>query len=62
MNENEEEAELPALVEDTDRVNLGAVVQTCTETRMLNKLIKNFEKETGLKVRKVNRNQSVLMW
>jgi hypothetical protein len=50
------EGELPVSVQDTDKVNLGTVVSSCTEMRLLNKLIKNYEKETGNKIRKVNKS------
>jgi len=47
---------LPELVDDNDRVNLGAVVATCVDFKLFNKAIKNFEKESGVKIRKVNKN------
>lgn len=43
-------------------MNLGAVISSCTEQKLLNKLIKSFEKESGMKVRKVNKTQSLLIW
>ena len=53
---------LPEVVEDSDRVNLGSVVQSCLEPKLFTKLIKNFERESGVKVRRVNKNQSNLVW
>ena len=55
-------ADVPMHVQDSDRVNLGTVVSSCQEKGLLNKLLKNIEKEMGIKVRKVNKTQSVLVW
>lgn len=52
----DDEQDLPANIEDTDRVNLGTVIATSREFRLLNKMVKSFEQETGTKVRKVNKN------
>ena len=58
----EHAGDVPMHVQDSDRVNLGTVVSTCQEKGLLNKLLKTIEKEMGIKVRKVNKTQSVLVW
>jgi len=48
--------DLPKNVEDVDRVNLGNVVTAATP-RLFNKILKSFEKDYGLKMRKISKNQ-----
>ena len=62
MMMQDDEQDLPTNIEDTDRVNLGTVIATSREFRLLNKMVKSFEQETGTKVRKVNKNQAKLLW
>lgn len=53
-----EEDPIPQQVKDTDRINLGTVVQTCGDTKLVQKLLKSHETNTGIKVRRINKNQS----
>ena len=52
---SKQEAELPKTIEDIDRVKLGNVVTAATP-KLFNKLLKSFETETSLKMRKINKN------
>lgn len=47
--------DLPKTVEDVDRVNLGNVV-SASQVKLFPKLVKAFEKDTGLKMRRINKN------
>ena len=52
----EGEQDLPKQIEDIDRVNLGTVVSTARDFKLLTQMIKSFENQTGSKIRKVNKN------
>ena len=51
-----QDAELPKTIEDVDRVDLGNVV-TAAQSKLLPKLLRKFEQDTAMKVRKINKNQ-----
>ena len=42
--------DLPKAIDDTDKVDLGNVINA-TNPKLFNKLLKDFSKETGVKVR-----------
>ena len=47
--------DLPKSIQDVDRVDLGNVVQTATP-KLFNKLLKDFMKESGVKVKQIGNN------
>ena len=55
-----QDAEVPKTVEDVDRVNLGNVV-IAAQSKLFNKLVKQFEEQSALKMRKINKNQCRLL-
>lgn len=56
QSDQQRNPELPKTVEDIDRVNLGNVV-VAAQFKLFNKLLKGFEAETSIKMRKINKNQ-----
>ena len=52
---------MPKTIEDVDRVDLGNVVQTATP-KLFNKLLKDFTKDSGVKVRQIGKNQSKFIY
>ena len=52
--------DLPKQVDNSDRVDLGNVVSS-TNPKLFNKLLKEFSKETGVKVRQIGKKQSKMI-
>lgn len=54
---DEGQPDLPRNIDNTDKVDLGAVV-AATQPKMMAKLLREFTKETGVKVRQIGKKQS----
>ena len=52
--------DLPKQIDNSDHVDLGCVVGS-TNPKLFNKLLKEFQKETGVKVRQIGKKQSKLI-
>lgn len=52
--------DLPKQIDNSDQVDLGNVVSS-TNPKLFNKLLKEFQKETGVKVRQIGKKQSKLI-
>jgi hypothetical protein len=52
--------DIPKQVDNSDQVDLGTVVSS-TNPKLFNKLLKEFQKETGVKVRQIGKKQSKLI-
>jgi len=46
--------DLPKQIDNSDQVDLGTVVNS-TNPKLFNKLLKEFQKETGVKVRQIGK-------
>jgi hypothetical protein len=49
--------DLPRQVDNSDKIDLGAVVNS-TNPKLFSKLLKEFQKDTGVKVRQIGKKQS----
>jgi hypothetical protein len=53
--------DLPKNIDNSDRIDLGNVVSS-TPPKLFNKLLKEFQKETGVKIRQIGKKQSKVIY